>query len=688
MDFDADFAAPADWAHFYRAQGLQLVPSYMPNERPADWKRPIIKWREFETTKIPDTLFEQWYGLQGEHRLRPNMGIICGAASNGIFIVDLDTHKTPQAMIWWHGLIAVHNNGMQIETPRQTTGGGGKQMLFRAPEGWISPTCRTSIGVDIRGQGGFAVLAPALHASGSYYHWDEGLGPWDVDVCDAPDWLCEAIDALVEEHGGSRGNLTAPRVQTAATADYDAFGNQVDGREDTMTRVVWGAVLDLHRTAPIYPPEHESMAAMKAAYDVYVRKVRTRLAHLDNETGLETEGRGLSLFQEKWAAAMRQWDSKVREEAAKERPERPFAEAEIPGPEYVPPEGLFRFLDVRAIKSLPDPQWLVKGLAIEQALGFVYGPPGCLKTFICLDMALSFATQRAAWWGRDIERHGAVVYLSVEGQADLKFRIAAWEQKTGIKADAAPFYLVPETINFMKGDDVGRLLATVQEIASHLSTPIAAVFVDTVSRVLPGADENLQKDMTLFVSACDAVRQRFGCIVVGVHHTARAGNMRGSTVFPGAGDFILGVEREPGATEGKIIATKIKAAEDGWEQAFRVEEVALPFANTSLVVCPEEPSKAGGKASVGRAKAALTPNDRVVLDALRRAVAEGEKHPGLTAIPPDAQPARTELWRRTFYQTSAHEGETKRKAFGRAQERLVASGTVRVWGDWSWISTT
>ena len=59
----------------------------------------------------------------------------------------------------------------------------------------------------------------------------------------------------------------------------------------------------------------------------------------------------------------------------------------------------------------------------------------------------------------------------------------------------------------MRQDDVGKLLNTVQAIADETTAPIAAVFVDTVSRVLPGSDENLQKDMTDFVAACDAVRR-------------------------------------------------------------------------------------------------------------------------------------------------------------------------------------
>jgi hypothetical protein len=203
-------------------------------------------------------------------------------------------------------------------------------------------------------------------------------------------------------------------------------------------------------------------------------------------------------------------------------------------------------------------------------------------------MALSFSTGRTQWWDRPIQRSGAVIYISSEGQADLKFRIMAWEQHRGTNADLSHFRLIRQSINFMSGDDVGKLLATVQAVAEQTGQPIVAVFVDTVSRVLPGSDENLQKDMTIFVAACDAVRQRFGSTVIGIHHTARAGNMRGSTVIPGAGDFIVEVKREAGALTGSITAAKIKAGEDGWEQFFKVEKIQLGNigGNSSLALDP------------------------------------------------------------------------------------------------------
>ena len=51
----------------------------------------------------------------------------------------------------------------------QRTGGGGFQYLFRAPPDWSPPTCKTSIGIDVRGEGGFAMLPPSIHETGEHY---------------------------------------------------------------------------------------------------------------------------------------------------------------------------------------------------------------------------------------------------------------------------------------------------------------------------------------------------------------------------------------------------------------------------------------------------------------------------------------------------------------------------------------
>jgi hypothetical protein len=101
------------------------------------------------------------------------------------------------------------------------------------------------------------------------------------------------------------------------------------------------------------------------------------------------------------------------------------------------------------------------------------------------------------------------------------------------------------------------------------------VIADTVSRSMPGADENAQKEMTLFVQACDVLRDMFGCVVLGVHHANRQGAMRGSSVLLGAGDFVFKLRRERGKPVGKLVCEKQKDAPDGWEESYRFAVVEV-----------------------------------------------------------------------------------------------------------------
>jgi hypothetical protein len=598
LPFDPSFAGAVDWANMYRALGVQVVPTMIPGEqKPGEsWKRPVVPWRgpEFQGALVPPLTWDRWYGEQGQYVRRLQFGMITGQASGHIVMVDLDDHKTEACKYWWLHLLHTHNGGEEPHTWQQITGGGGRHLFFRVPPDWKAPTNRTPLGVDIRGQGGFAVLPPSMHDSGRRYAWKVGCEPWNPDLADgpamAPAWLLEAIDRLVAEHGGG----TPSRVSVpAADQDHDAFGNLVDGREDAMFRYVWGCVVNMWRECPLAPGPNESKTLAEGAYERWERGVKSRLTGIEKREALEAEGRGPTEFWRKWCRAMDQWDTKVAEDG-----KRPLADNGREQPEMIigqdkplPHKG-FPYLDIPGIRAMKEPEYLIKGLVPEKSLGFVFGAPGSFKSFITISQALAIATGRAEWWERPIERHGAVVYISSEGTADFKFRLAAWERKHGA-ADNGLFYLIPQTINFMQADDINKLLATVQQIHDTVKAEVVAVYVDTVSRVLPGADENLQKDMTLFIQACDAVRERFGAMVTGIHHTSRnGGTIRGSTVFDGAADFLLQVERDEDAQTGHVHARKIKGAMDGWKEPFEAELIPLGFDKNSLVVVKRESAAA------------------------------------------------------------------------------------------------
>lgn len=604
-EFDPEFASPADYARLYRALGLQVVPSMLESEKkkPEDTiKRPIINWRQFTKELISDEQFEEWYGRAGIYSKRSNLGILTGVCSGRVFVLDLDTHTNPVAQLWWDDIQQTYG-GAVSETPTQRTGGGGLQLLFRYPESWVPPTIRTQIGVDIRGVGGFAVIAPSKHSSGKHYEWVEGLAPYEVEIAMAPDAFLRDLDELAAQNGHVKTQDLIETVDPSTgeiilsvktpTPQYDVtpWGEVIDGREDKMTRMVWGRMLDLYRENPIFPNSEKESEVKSELFENYCSHVKSRISDpgQPNHILLEKEGRGVTLFNQKWQAAKKQWDGKVAEHAKVIREPQsknyekkvetygsdPEAPIRFKEPEF--DDNTFTLLRASAIKAMPDPQFFVEDIMPEESFGFVIGEPGCLKSFIVLGLALSAAAGLEEWMGYKINKHGPVVYITTEGLSDVKYRMMAWEKMTGIDTDKIPFYLTPDSMNFMQKPDVYKMTRTAQKAQTLEGKPPVLVVVDTASRVLPGADENLQKDMTLFIAACDYIRQSFKTCVLAVHHMPRNGNgtMRGSTVFDGAADFILWVQRERGQLIGSITATKIKTAQDGWSLDFTAIKVDL-----------------------------------------------------------------------------------------------------------------
>ena len=244
--------------------------------------------------------------------------------------------------------------------------------------------------------------------------------------------------------------------------------------------------------------------------------------------------------------------------AARQRGEPAETDPDESDDDYSPAApDISRLSSLADIKALPDAEWTVDDILPKAGLGFVYGAPGSYKTFICYDLALSLAYGLKTWLDKPIQHAGSVLYIAAEGSSGFKNRISAWQAKRGLTHDDARFRLIRKSLSFMSADDIGRLDRTVAHIV-ETHGPVDTVFVDTVSRVLPGADEYLQKDMTIFVAACDRIREKYGATVVGVHHTNKNGDMRGSTVFIGQGDFILRVDKNDEGTGGVVTCEKQK----------------------------------------------------------------------------------------------------------------------------------
>lgn len=249
-----------------------------------------------------------------------------------------------------------------------------------------------------------------------------------------------------------------------------------------------------------------------------------------------------------------------------------------------PPVDLYEPLDFDALAALLPVSYLIQGLITDYGLAVIYGDPASGKTFLALDMAMHLA-YGAKWHDLDVSRPAGILYLAGEGARGIAKRISAWRHHYAKHGITAPFLIIPHAIDFLDIGDVQKLARTIDHLLQTEQFTIGLIVVDTVARSMNG-DENDAREMNKFVSACDALREKFNTAVIGIHHCGKdhERGMRGSTALPGASDTIIEVER----SENVMCVTVKKQKDDDEIAPFYMDMVQVPIdplnTQTSLVL--------------------------------------------------------------------------------------------------------
>ncbi len=127
-------------------------------------------------------VIQVWWALWPD----ANIGIVTGAAS-GFWALDIDPQHGGDLSL--EQIIAQH--GTLPETIEAVTGSGGSHLLFDRPAAGIRNRVKFAPGLDTRGDGGYIVVAPSLHASGQRYTWR--VSPDDAPLANAPQWLLDLV---------------------------------------------------------------------------------------------------------------------------------------------------------------------------------------------------------------------------------------------------------------------------------------------------------------------------------------------------------------------------------------------------------------------------------------------------------------------------------------------------------------
>ena len=257
----------------------------------------------------------------------------------------------------------------------------------------------------------------------------------------------------------------------------------------------------------------------------------------------------------------------------------------LPDPGEIEPDqvDVYPTMAIGELMAMPPIKFLVDSLFTEHGFSVMYGPPGCGKTFLALDIALCVATGQEF---HEMEvKQGAVLYIAGEGVGGLGKRVKAWIDKrgVGINEKELPFYVLPTAVDFTNPADVEKLSATIQ-LLEERAGGFSLIVVDTVARALLGADENSATDIGKFVKTCDTLKQRYHAALIGIHHSGKDGSrgMRGSSALLGAVDTSIQIKKS--GAQITLVTEKQKDAEPAGNYFFQMEstEIGTFGAETSV----------------------------------------------------------------------------------------------------------
>lgn len=337
------------------------------------------------------------------------------------------------------------------------------------------------------------------------------------------------------------------------------------------------------------------------------------------------------------------------------------------------PEPRYKLLGADDLRNLPALAWRVRGVLPAVGLAGLYGPSASGKSFLALDMAAAIAEGRR-WFDCRVEA-APVVYAALEGEGGFKLRVAAWEAHTG-RVLPAGLSMVLQSFKLTEPQDVKDLAAVVPAGA--------VVFLDTLNRAAPTADENSSKDMGEILSAAKRLQSLINGLVVLVHHTGKDATkgLRGHSSLFAALDAAVEVSRDGDRREWKV--AKSKDGQDGDAQPFtlQIETLGTDDHGDSITSCVVVRDNA--VQDVRAVKLPQGGNQRLVLDALRPMFKDGATgKPGAPPLRPcieleaavsaGAGRLTCETWRRATRARDAITG-------------LVSKGVIGCNEGWVWLN--
>ena len=358
----------------------------------------------------------------------------------------------------------------------------------------------------------------------------------------------------------------------------------------------------------------------------------------------------------------------------------------------------------------PLREWAVEETLPVRGTALISGQWGTYKTFIALDLAASVMT-RSAFAGRSVNRQGGVLFIALEGQDEIKVRLAAVIQEkviTALETEADIVNVNPDAMPFVWIETCPKLtsenaLASLRKIVSaaakgmreRFNLPLVAMMIDTLSPAAGFKDANDTAENQQVMTALKTVAIEFELCVIAVDHFGKdvTTGTRNSSVKEADVDAVLALlgERDlaGNVTNPRMAIRKVRGAPTGQEIHFdkrvvEVEDRGLTF--STLII-----DWIGGSPTADPKKKGQWPKSLIIFKrALDAAMSAFGRHIRPFLDGPEVQAVDREKVREEFYKAYPGDPDAKRKTFRRGEldaiERGVLVSREHAHVTWFWLA--
>lgn len=504
--------------------------SYLGAPKPDKLAHPLYNGRNWGSTRDPDLIRKMYEAFP-----YAGVGIVCGAESNGLLVVDVDTKQT-HAHNGADSLAELEATHGKLPTTLQAlTPGMGRHIYLRVRAGVeVISLNGFKPGVDIKCDRGMVIAAPSVHPAGGSYAWDVL-----EQVAEAPQWLIDEIEAArtANKKKGSVDpqlleTLELPHEPTSHAErilmnEYPGLAASLSGdRNARLNQAAWRAGMYFREL----PQDFATEILLKACA---VNGV------------LKDDGEAVcrSTIASGWKSGTKAPKKTAQEmfppELVGPAQAEAVAQAAAAGL-LTPPKGIRpRRIEAASLhgSAIPERKWLVPGLIPARNVTLLYGDGGTGKSLLALMLGTCIVSG-FPFFSRPVQQ-GRVEFITAEDETDeLHRRLVDIARSRSKNLDA----FAGLHITSLAEEDA--LLAVPEEGrrgAGLVSTPLydelekilkesrpSLLVLDTLADIY-GGDEVIRHQVRQFVGKLRKLAVGCDCTVIVLAHPSLSGMDKGTS---------------------------------------------------------------------------------------------------------------------------------------------------------------